>query len=299
MDSFRRGGLTFDVRDAGPPDGEPVVLLHGFPQDSAAWDAVSPQLHQHGLRTLALDQRGCSPMARPRGRKHYTPARDGRRRRGAPGRRRAGERARRRPRLGRRGRVGTRRLASGPDPHADGAVRSASGGDGEGHGHQRPGRAVGLHGRVPAALPARAAAAGPERPGPARHAARRRPVPRGRRALRLAHAGAGRALCGARLVPRAALRCARPGGHRPGADAARVEHGRRLPRARGHRGDGAVRRRPLPARDPGRRQPLDPGAGRGPRRRADHRARPHRACRRVDASTQAARRASGARLLRA
>src|SRR5688572_25799267 len=72
MDSFRRDGLTFDVRDAGPPDGEPVVLLHGFPQDSAAWDAVSASLHQHGLRTLAPDQRGYSPMARPRGRKHYT-----------------------------------------------------------------------------------------------------------------------------------------------------------------------------------------------------------------------------------
>ena len=72
MDSFRRDGLTFDVRDAGPPEGEPVVLLHGFPQDSAAWDAVSPQLHRHGLRTLAPDQRGYSPMARPRGRKHYT-----------------------------------------------------------------------------------------------------------------------------------------------------------------------------------------------------------------------------------
>ena len=72
MDSFRRDGLTFDVRDAGPPGGEPVVLLHGFPQDSAAWDAVSPQLHQHGLRTLAPDQRGYSPMARPRGRRHYT-----------------------------------------------------------------------------------------------------------------------------------------------------------------------------------------------------------------------------------
>ena len=72
MDSFRRDGLTFDVRDAGPPDGEPVVLLHGFPQDSAAWDAVSPQLNQHGLRTLALDQRGYSPMARPRGRTQYT-----------------------------------------------------------------------------------------------------------------------------------------------------------------------------------------------------------------------------------
>ncbi len=71
MDSFRRDGLTFDVRDAGPPDGEPVVLLHGFPQDASAWDAVAPALHQHGLRTLAPDQRGYSPMARPRGRAHY------------------------------------------------------------------------------------------------------------------------------------------------------------------------------------------------------------------------------------
>jgi pimeloyl-ACP methyl ester carboxylesterase len=71
MDSFRRDGLTFDVRDGGPSDGEPVVLLHGFPQDSTAWDRVSPALHQAGLRTLAPDQRGYSPMARPRGRGHY------------------------------------------------------------------------------------------------------------------------------------------------------------------------------------------------------------------------------------
>ena len=71
MDSFRRDGLTFDVRDAGPRDGEPVVLLHGFPQDSTAWDRVAPGLHQAGLRTLAPDQRGCSPMARPRGRGRY------------------------------------------------------------------------------------------------------------------------------------------------------------------------------------------------------------------------------------
>ena len=71
MDSFRRNGLTFDVLDAGPSDGEPVVLLHGFPQDSAAWRQVAPTLHEHGLRTLAPDQRGYSPMARPRGRAPY------------------------------------------------------------------------------------------------------------------------------------------------------------------------------------------------------------------------------------
>jgi pimeloyl-ACP methyl ester carboxylesterase len=72
VDSFRRDGLTFDVRDAGPPDGEPVVLLHGFPQDSSAWAEVAPVLNKAGLRTLAPDQRGCSPMARPRGRGRYT-----------------------------------------------------------------------------------------------------------------------------------------------------------------------------------------------------------------------------------
>jgi pimeloyl-ACP methyl ester carboxylesterase len=72
VDSFRRDGLTFDVIDGGPQDGEPVVLLHGFPQDASAWKHVSPALHQAGLRTLAPDQRGYSPMARPRGRRHYT-----------------------------------------------------------------------------------------------------------------------------------------------------------------------------------------------------------------------------------
>jgi pimeloyl-ACP methyl ester carboxylesterase len=71
VDSFRRNGLTFDVLDGGPSDGEPVVLLHGFPQDATAWKRVTPALHQHGLRTLAPDQRGYSPGARPSGRSAY------------------------------------------------------------------------------------------------------------------------------------------------------------------------------------------------------------------------------------
>ena len=29
-----RDGLVFDVYESGPADGEPVVLLHGFPQFS-------------------------------------------------------------------------------------------------------------------------------------------------------------------------------------------------------------------------------------------------------------------------
>jgi pimeloyl-ACP methyl ester carboxylesterase len=59
------GDLTFDVRRAGPEDGEPVVLLHGFPETSLAWTQVAARLADAGLRVLAPDQRGYSPGARP------------------------------------------------------------------------------------------------------------------------------------------------------------------------------------------------------------------------------------------
>src|SRR3712207_4797247 len=68
---FTRDGLVFDVRDGGPADGDPVVLLHGFPQDSTAFTAVAGELHAAVLRTLAPDQRGHSPGARPSGRAAY------------------------------------------------------------------------------------------------------------------------------------------------------------------------------------------------------------------------------------
>ncbi|MFZ2172652.1 MAG: alpha/beta fold hydrolase [Rhodococcus sp. (in: high G+C Gram-positive bacteria)] len=71
ISNFTRNGLVFDVRDEGPMDGPPVVLLHGFPQDSRSWDALAPLLHRRGFRTLAPDQRGYSPGARPRGRWAY------------------------------------------------------------------------------------------------------------------------------------------------------------------------------------------------------------------------------------
>jgi len=58
-------GLVLRVRDEGPRSGEAVLLLHGFPQDAGCWDDVVPALHDEGLRTLAPDQRGYSPGARP------------------------------------------------------------------------------------------------------------------------------------------------------------------------------------------------------------------------------------------
>ncbi len=71
MERFRRGGLTFDVCDSGPPDGPVVVLLHGFPQLNTVWDAVVPLLTAHGYRCLAPNQRGYSSGARPRRRRDY------------------------------------------------------------------------------------------------------------------------------------------------------------------------------------------------------------------------------------
>jgi pimeloyl-ACP methyl ester carboxylesterase len=59
------GDLTFDVRVDGPENGRPVLLLHGFPQTSLSWSAVTPLLTRAGLRTYAPDQLGYSPGARP------------------------------------------------------------------------------------------------------------------------------------------------------------------------------------------------------------------------------------------
>ena len=71
MDSFTRGALTFDVSDAGPADGELIVALHGFPQNRHVWDPITASLNAAGYRTLAPDQRGYSPGARPAGRRAY------------------------------------------------------------------------------------------------------------------------------------------------------------------------------------------------------------------------------------
>jgi pimeloyl-ACP methyl ester carboxylesterase len=74
VDQFQRAGLTFPVRDEGPPTGEVVVLLHGFPQDALAFDEVVPALHERGLRTLVPTQRGYAAQARPPRRRDYRTA---------------------------------------------------------------------------------------------------------------------------------------------------------------------------------------------------------------------------------
>lgn len=67
VQQVRVGAGVLDVRVDGPTDGAVVLLLHGFPQDGASFDAVVPRLHAAGLRTVVPDQRGYSPGFRPEG----------------------------------------------------------------------------------------------------------------------------------------------------------------------------------------------------------------------------------------
>jgi pimeloyl-ACP methyl ester carboxylesterase len=60
------GSVRLSVLRAGPRDGEPVVLLHGFPEGAAlGWRRQIPALAAAGFRVWAPDQRGYGDSDRP------------------------------------------------------------------------------------------------------------------------------------------------------------------------------------------------------------------------------------------
>jgi pimeloyl-ACP methyl ester carboxylesterase len=63
--------MSFRCREAGPESGEPVILLHGFPETSHMWLPLLERLGDAGYHALAPDQRGYSPRARPEGIENY------------------------------------------------------------------------------------------------------------------------------------------------------------------------------------------------------------------------------------
>lgn len=71
IERYANDGLELKVIDRGSIGGSPIVLLHGFPQRASCWDNVTPILNEAGYRTFALDQRGYTPNARPKGVKAY------------------------------------------------------------------------------------------------------------------------------------------------------------------------------------------------------------------------------------
>lgn len=56
---------SFDAIAAGPEDGRPVLLLHGFPEAAVEWEHQVAALGERGFRAVAPDQRGYSPDVRP------------------------------------------------------------------------------------------------------------------------------------------------------------------------------------------------------------------------------------------
>ncbi|MFN3822665.1 MAG: alpha/beta fold hydrolase [Pseudorhodobacter sp.] len=61
MRSIRAGCLEVHYHEAGPEVGDPIILLHGFPYDVHAYDAVSANLAGRGFRCLTPYLRGYGP----------------------------------------------------------------------------------------------------------------------------------------------------------------------------------------------------------------------------------------------
>ena len=58
-------GIDLHLADAGPEDGPPVVLLHGFPDSWKLWRRQVEALAGAGMRVLAPDLRGLGQTTRP------------------------------------------------------------------------------------------------------------------------------------------------------------------------------------------------------------------------------------------
>jgi pimeloyl-ACP methyl ester carboxylesterase len=59
------GDVSLHVVQAGPADGPPIVLLHGFPEFWYAWKGVVAPLAKAGFRVIIPDQRGYGDSDKP------------------------------------------------------------------------------------------------------------------------------------------------------------------------------------------------------------------------------------------
>ncbi len=64
-------GVRLHVVLAGPADGKPVILLHGFPEFWYGWHNQINFLAEHGYRVIVPDQRGYNLSEKPTGIEAY------------------------------------------------------------------------------------------------------------------------------------------------------------------------------------------------------------------------------------
>ncbi len=65
------GSVRLHVVQAGPREGTPVILLHGFPDFWAGWERQIPALVEAGCRVIVPDQRGYNLSDKPPGLSPY------------------------------------------------------------------------------------------------------------------------------------------------------------------------------------------------------------------------------------
>ncbi|MBT3273296.1 MAG: alpha/beta hydrolase [Spirochaetales bacterium] len=71
MITIDTGLYSFKAVEMGNPTDEPVILLHGFPETSVMWQRLQELLAENSYYSIAPDQRGYSPGARPAGKSGY------------------------------------------------------------------------------------------------------------------------------------------------------------------------------------------------------------------------------------
>ena len=71
-ESVETNGVTLHTVSAGPEDGPPVLLLHGFPEFWYGWRSQIPALSEAGYRVIVPDQRGYNRSDKPTGIDAYT-----------------------------------------------------------------------------------------------------------------------------------------------------------------------------------------------------------------------------------
>lgn len=64
-------GIKLHVAMAGPKEGQPVLLLHGFPEFWYGWRKQIPALVEAGYRVIIPDQRGYNLSDKPKGTRAY------------------------------------------------------------------------------------------------------------------------------------------------------------------------------------------------------------------------------------
>jgi non-heme chloroperoxidase len=63
VDTENSGSVDLYYEDHG--SGEPIVLIHGYPLSSRAWDKQVPVLVEAGHRVITYDRRGFGKSSQP------------------------------------------------------------------------------------------------------------------------------------------------------------------------------------------------------------------------------------------